>query len=370
MVSQTTLAPARRLCCKRLVGFEVDAPRGATIALRLLLPFAEARRALPPPLKDDVQQILQLAGVSPGQLQSPDARMDWTVAHALLVGSVNTTQREDFGLLAAERAGDGHFGIPEFAARSQRSVGEALILMVRLHPLLHEGTSLTVQRGTVTAELGFALHPALPTHPAVDEFALAAYLTALRRMIDSPDFRPLRVRFPHAQPRDLTSHERIFRCPVEFGQQVSSLTIPSEVLDRPLSRADSLLGSALEAVADRMLEGLDNGARWTDRARRVVANNLASGALDADALAQHLGVSPRTLQRRLSSEGTNVRQVVEQVRYTLALEYLQRPELSIAEVSYLLGYANGSAFQRAFRRWTGQSAGSYRTEIRQRKTAS
>jgi AraC-like DNA-binding protein len=132
------------------------------------------------------------------------------------------------------------------------------------------------------------------------------------------------------------------------------------VLDLPTRRADPELSRHLQRHADHLLAQYTTPTTFVDQIRRALLQGLHQQDLNAAMLAQQVGVSPRTLHRRLQEHGTSYQTLRDTVRSELAQSYLGERHLAIDEVAYLLGFAETSTFYRAFKRWTGVTPGEYR----------
>jgi AraC-like DNA-binding protein len=111
------------------------------------------------------------------------------------------------------------------------------------------------------------------------------------------------------------------------------------------------------------MSNLDQGSRFSDRVRVVLRDAIASGHYSKPEIASRLGISARTLQRRLREEGTTYRVVLDKLREDLALRYLAQSHYTSAQIGFLLGYDDPNSFFRAFRSWTGQTPEEVRATI-------
>jgi AraC-like DNA-binding protein len=122
---------------------------------------------------------------------------------------------------------------------------------------------------------------------------------------------------------------------------------------------------SLEPLAQRLLEGLYPPDSWTDRVVRLLGGMLVAGSRPSlDAVARELAVSPRSLQKSLKTEGASYQRLLDRVRQEIAIDSLGDPDLSLCDVAFLLGFAEQSAFNHAFKRWTGSSPRQYREKTR------
>jgi len=200
--------------------------------------------------------------------------------------------------------------------------------------------------------------PWRPAHRHLVEAALCQLATGVSAFTGA-DVRPLRARFVHAAPADLREHEAVFRCPLEFDAPFNDLEFSHEDALRPFVHADAMLHTMFERQARRVLERLPEVSTLAGRVRDQVQRTLAGGDCSFSAIARALRLSPRTLQRHLADEGQSYAAIVDSLRRELSEYYLRR-RMSIAEVSFLLGYAEPAAFHRAFKRWWGVSPEQFR----------
>lgn len=192
------------------------------------------------------------------------------------------------------------------------------------------------------------------------EFGTAGTMTALRQSVGKR-ITPKGVTFKHARKTNLDEFGRFFGCEVRFSASVNSVRLNLSDLDLPLQTADNELYSVLTQYCDEVLSR--KSTRSPDLlldVERAIVDRLSIGEATQEEVASALGMSPRTLSRRLAKEGTTFFKTLEDLRKSLATSYLKDSNLMLAEISYLLGYAGLSSFSEAFRRWTGQSPGQYR----------
>ncbi|MFT3974028.1 MAG: AraC family transcriptional regulator ligand-binding domain-containing protein [Amaricoccus sp.] len=193
------------------------------------------------------------------------------------------------------------------------------------------------------------------------EFKVALIFRACLTFV-GPALRPREARFSVARVNARDAARR-FGCPVTYGAEASGLAFVHEQLELAPHTSDPYLLDLLERVAASCL-AKRSPARDATRTRveRLLLDALSRGAPTARQVAEALGISERTLARRLVSEGTSFGQVLDEIRRDMALGYLEDPTILLSQIAYLLGYADQSAFSNAFRRWTGQSPSRFRAE--------
>jgi AraC-like DNA-binding protein len=172
------------------------------------------------------------------------------------------------------------------------------------------------------------------------------------------------VHFTFEAPRSkaaLAVYHQTFGGRVLFGQVVNALVLPRTYLALPIVQRDAAVHQLLREQAERELASLAlHDGEFLRRLERLVEQQLDQGELNLGLLAHALGVTPRTLQHRLNGRGLNYRELLDRVRCRLAEQYLRDARLTLAEVAGLLGFADQSSFQHAFKRWTGRSPGEFR----------
>ena len=194
------------------------------------------------------------------------------------------------------------------------------------------------------------------------EYSLVVGLGTMRLMAGS-QWTPSEVHFPHQSPGDTSEHTRIFGAPVAFGCPTSAVVVESEFLERTVPAADDRLYQILRDYLDRVLEEMPPEDGLPASVRRALGESMRNGDPKLGHVAGKLAMSPRTLQRRLRERGVDFKQLTDDTRRRFALNYLREARHSLSEVAFLLGYSEVSAFNRAFRRWTGETPLAYRRKV-------
>ncbi len=207
----------------------------------------------------------------------------------------------------------------------------------------------TARRTTLTL---YWTEPGAIPPPVLVAFELV-FFVQLARMATRTALRPLSVASPFAlEPR--AAYEEFLGVPVTRGV-VPRLVFSTEDARRPFLTVNPGLWSFFEPALRQRLSELDARARVADRLRSALLEALPAGDVAMDALGRKLGLSSRTLQRRLQQEGTTFQRTLDEVRTELAHHYLKHSSMSGAEISFLLGFEDPNSFFRAFQRWTGKT---------------
>ena len=178
--------------------------------------------------------------------------------------------------------------------------------------------------------------------------------------------------FHHTRPADVAGYERMLGTRLHFGRRETRAAFPAWTMELPVATHVPEMRPIVAAQAEASLRALErNHEPAPDLAQRVsalIADELAKGSASAEQIAPQLALSTRTLNRRLAEAGTSFRALSESVRRTRAESLLRDETVSLAEISFMLGYQEQSTFQRAFKRWTGMTPGEFRAGREGRRT--
>jgi AraC-like DNA-binding protein len=251
------------------------------------------------------------------------------------------------------------FGLVGYTMAFSRTVGAALERLARYDRILSDTIAVTLDAGDRATWVRVDVEAALRSFRPAADFRLAALLSMCRELAAAP-LVPLTVQLPYRRPADVREYERFYGGPLEFGALATAFLLRNDDLARPVRTADDALTGYLDRLAEQTLTALGDANTLQNRVRQALLSDLSAGVPTLDRLGRVLGMSARTLQRGLHLEGTTFAAVLTQLRQDMAAPLLRDGQLAVAEVAFLLGYRDPSAFQRAFRRWTGRSPRAYR----------
>lgn len=308
----------------------------------------------------DTAQILQAARLDRAAVDDPDARIPIEQASALWQKAYELSGDPNLALHAIEVLPFGAYRVIDFLAASAPTIGAALANVSAYFPLINDVVRLPYAVGDREVTLGVDApsRPGVITRPYA-EYTLAAVLLRTR-VATNQRFMLVRVDFSHARPADVSEHARIFECPVQFGAPACQLVIARDVWDTPRTGTNPALFAVLETHARMLLDQLPRQTETASRVRRAIEGELRGGNPRLESIAKQLAMSPRTLQRRLRDEGVAFDELLDDLRFRAARTYLTQRDIAGAEVAYLLGFAEPSSFNHAFKRWSGQTPTEYR----------
>ena len=195
--------------------------------------------------------------------------------------------------------------------------------------------------------------------------ATLASATSLIRQTSSPRFRPRTVWLKHSAPSSISAHLGFFGCPVRFASEQDALSISSEVLDRPNHLSDDGISRFLVAHLDAEIASVGTDVPLQALVEREISRSLSAGVPKMADVAGRLAMSERTLHRRLSEGGLSFKSLVDQTRRHVAVNLLRESSYPLTEVAFLAGFSEQSAFNRAFKRWTGLTPTAFRRTARE-----
>lgn len=195
-----------------------------------------------------------------------------------------------------------------------------------------------------------------------NEATLASAVSIARQVCPEP-LAPVEVLVRHPAPRAVAAHEDWFGCPVRFGADLDAILYSDETLARPNILGDEGISRYLASHLDAELAEIAREPALVAQAKAAIAQALSEGAPGMAEIASGLGLSARSFHRRLAEHGMSFQSVTEETRRDLAEGLLRDERHSLAEIAFLTGFSEQSAFTRAFKRWMGTTPASYRKAL-------
>jgi AraC-like DNA-binding protein len=310
----------------------------------------------------DVAALLDEAGLDMAALSDPDSRLPTERVSLLWQLAVARSGNPAIGLLNPNVAKPASFDVVGYTMMSSPNLRSVLQGVVRYVGILSDAASLTVTEDHEGYRMSLELFGGGPPVPRQRvEFDLMTFLSFCR-WITNRDLRPLALELRFPPPADLQPYQEAFKCPLRFNAPTNALLFARADVISPLPTAHPLLAEVHERLASEHLQRLDH-AQTSSRARAAIIRRLPDGEPRRPGIAGALGISERTLQRRLEAEGTFFQRLLDDTRRELAQQYLGQTDLSLADAAYLLGFGDQSSFFRAVKRWFGTSPRQYRIHL-------
>lgn len=318
----------------------------------------------------DIARLLRSAEVSPAIVSDRQARIPTEKMSRLWRDAIEQTGDRGIGLIGANVPLPGNFDVVGYAMLSSRDLRAALHSISRHMRLVSDAAEIVLEAADETVSVRFNLYGGREPIPRQRiEFDLLTILNFCRWVAGRP-VDPVCVAMVFPPPDNLPRYVEAFRCPLNFDADFNGWVFSAAALDAPLPAFNPLVAQLHEDLLEQQAAAFD-GAGLNVSARREIGRLLANGEPRRESVAHSLKMSDRTLQRRLREEGVTFEKLLDATRCDLAQHFLARPNLTTADVAYLLGFADPGTFFRACRRWFDASPNQLRASIleRQRRAA-
>jgi AraC-like DNA-binding protein len=311
----------------------------------------------------DARALARAIGLPAGALDPLPESLAARDYIALLAAGAELAGDPHFGLHVGERVRLGTYSVYGLILLACANFAQALEQTQRYEQLAHDlGRSrLDLDPASSQARYLWTSHfPDASRHLAESVFA---GIRVFGSWLAGRPLTPLRLAFAHGSSADPDEYRRVLGMVPEFGAQSHLACFDAALLAMPVPNADAGMYPVLQQHAERLLRARgDEGERHgiVAQVRAAVIRNLAHDRVRLASIASELGLSQRTLQRKLSEAGASFQQVLDAARHALAQDYLRQRGLSLADIAFLLGYQEQSAFTHAFREWAGMNPGAWR----------
>lgn len=308
----------------------------------------------------NVDHLLRTIGLDRDAIADESLRIPYADLMMLATHAAALTKDTAFGLRVGAKVKLQEYGVIGKSILSSSTLREALQAQERYLPIWTTVGSFRLQEEGKAAQLSweFGKMP-LPESQQDCEMTMATIARFVRSSLIN-GLKLQEVWFQHRKPKEITEHAGIFGAPVHFCMPTNALIFDRRCLDLPVTTANIKSHRECTAAAEKLLAESTRGASYSQCVLSFVRRELDGGAIDLESAARHLGVSRRTLQRRLREEDCDYRNLVQQARQNLSDYFLRGNPQTATETAYALGYSEPSAFQHAFRKWHGMSPGAYK----------
>jgi len=270
---------------------------------------------------------------------------------------------QHFGLHVGERVKLGTYNVYGMILMSCKDFRQAFQQTMRYEGLAHDlGRSVLIENATQTEYQWHNHFPHASRHLAESVFA---GIRVFGNWFAGTTLPAVPVFFRHSAPSDISEHHRIFGADVVFGKPLDCSTFPTALLDWAVPNADVSMHPLLQQHAEQLLkqkQAAEHDGSIMALVRVAIRKNLSRDLARLPTIALELGVSQRTLQRKLADAGFSFQQLLDETRLSVAQEYLRQAAFSLSDIAFMLGYQEQSAFQHAFKEWTGMTPKSYRDQ--------
>ncbi|WGL18321.1 AraC family transcriptional regulator [Microbulbifer bruguierae] len=312
----------------------------------------------------DVPEALAACEIQWEELGDLESRVTLSKLVELLNYASARAPEHDMRVMMAENFHPSMLHVLGYAMMSAPSLCDGLDYIVRYRRIVSSLCNVRLQE--VAGGFEFGIRPVRIEQRVVPGLGMReaevflASLVKFARDLVSSDLTPLCVYLEAEQPSQQVDPLQIFfGCEIHYGHSYNAVVFPRELATRKLLTHNSFLARSHEAMLDEYLARVDK-SDLVNLIRCKIYDYLPGSAPAQTEVAEALGMSLRNLQRRLSELGTSYKDILEQTRKQLAVKYMGQSNLSLGEIGYLVGFSSVTNFNRAFKRWTGQTPGDYR----------
>jgi AraC-like DNA-binding protein len=304
--------------------------------------------------------VLKAVGVDREVLSDPQGFIPFVDFARILEGAAHATGDDCFGLHFGERFHPKNIGPLVYVVLHSPTMMVGFENVARYLRVHNEAVKVSFAMAEKWAYLR-SVRADLPVeiHRQQQEYSMAVGLGTIRLMAGT-EWVPVEVQFEHEPPSHTSEQARVFGAPVSFGCAANVLVVEREFCERQVPASDARLYPILRQYLDRILDEMPREDELLASVRRAIGECMRHGDPALTQVAGTIAMGPRTLQRRLKDHGADFKGLINDTRRRFSLAYLRDRKNTLTEIAYLLGYAEVSAFNRAFKRWTGSTPSDYR----------
>ena len=311
----------------------------------------------------DTSALFTKAGLDPAILDSNEDRINGEQFQSFILLLYELTNNPILGLETGDFVQPGSYSVLGYITMSCATLGEAVARIAPFEKLVGDmgTTGLAMAQGSIKLTWHCNYDDPI-VRPQVVDNVFASWVTYARWLADDTAASPTRVRLKRQSPGaelEQAYHQR-WNCPVQFGADEDSITLKQELMNTRLRQPDPMLRKTLEAHALTQLASLDTDTDLTSRVKHSIQQQLLHGITRQDMVAEDLGITSRTLQRKLSQEGVSYQKLLDEVRQKMAEDYLLNSDLTIPDIALRLGYSETTSFHRKFKAVVGKTPGEFR----------
>lgn len=314
-----------------------------------------------------VDALLEKAGLNRALLTSDEGRIQGEQLQSFIRQFCEQTGNPILGLETGDFVQPGSYSVLGYITMSCATLGEAIARIAPFEKLVGDmGITRLEDHGEQLRLVWQCAYTDPRVRPHLVDNVFASWIRYARWLADNEQAGPLAVSLERASPgEDLeAAYTRRWGCPVTFGAPENAVTMARALLSAPLRQPDPLLRRTLEAHAQSQLATLAEDTALITRVKHSIQQQLRQGITRQDMVAEHLGMTSRTLQRRLSQEGVSYQALLDEVRQAMAEDLLANTDLAIPDIGERLGYSESTSFHRKFKAATGLTPGAYRNRQR------
>jgi AraC-like DNA-binding protein len=304
--------------------------------------------------------LLKEVGLRRADVADPEGRIPYAAVLGLIERAATLLGDPSLGLRLGASYEARDSGLLGFVVLNSPTLMDAFRNLQRYFHVVGEGEDIEIERAGPHVVLRFReTDPALRGLRHNSEYMAAIIVRACRDMTRKR-LSPARAEFMHGRPNVRVAYDQYLGCPVKFQAEWDALVYNAETTRLPVIGADDKLLKVLQRACSRILGPAPKKKDLVHDVRELVIDRLTKGPIHIDDVASELGMSSKTLERRLAEKKRTFSALLDDIRSNLAKRYLSDTRFRLEQVAYLTGYSEPAALVRAFKRWTGTTPIQYR----------
>jgi AraC-like DNA-binding protein len=305
--------------------------------------------------------LLSRSGLTPQAIADPEERLSVRSQISFLEEAASALKDDCLGFTLARDFDLREIGLLYYVMASSQTLGEALKRVARYSKVTNEALVFGYQeKNRLVLSLTYS---GVPRHSDKHqiEFCMFAVLR-ICRVLTGLNLVPQQFSISHYRPEGISDMTRFVGTKVEFGADTDEFALDAEARELPVTHSDPYLNKLLLKDCEAALaERKGDVSELCTRVENAISSLLPHGRVLVGDVARNLGMSERTLTRKLSYEGLNFAKILQQLRHDMAVRYLHDRNLHVSKIAWLLGFNDVSAFTHAYKRWTGKTPREMRT---------
>lgn len=311
----------------------------------------------------DIEVFYRLANIEESVLQDPEARLSEEDFERITEVAAAITLDDTFGLHQGQHIEVSHLGILGYVMLHSKTIGQALAAYQKYNVIVCNGYNMSweVEGDDVVIAMSYHHPHRQPARHCMEDMASSLYHLMIRLSCRAISLKE--VHFSHVLSAEIDEYTTVLGITPQFNKDSNKIRMSKDILEYPILFADTKLLGTFEVIAEEARRRLMQGRilssqlyNWIIKCMPVYVPSLKDTALA-------FKMSVRSFQATLKQENTTYQAIINRVRRELAIGYLAKPEYRIAEIAYLLHFSEPSAFQSAFKKWTGLTPREYRMEL-------
>lgn len=333
-------------------------------------------------INEDIEPLLDKYSIDGVSLSSPDARVSIPKFMRLGFDCIGQSHVPWLGLIMGQVTTPTNLGMAGLLAISAQNLEQACTQIAQYEPLnkfnsrgqsqfmvnkvfgVEQEKYRELSRAYgIEQDQGVLMFYSIKPYNHYNYFVVDSVLSGWQQIIESLTGRKdaiEKVCFEFSAPQYADKYHQIFQCPVLFEQASNFIVIKAEALDWPCLNRSAPTFELLRRGADEELEKVRLGLSFNEKVSRVIGPLLDGCTPTLEQVSEQLNMAPWTVRRKLVEEGGSFQQTLNETRRALSISYVRDTALTLGEIAYLLGFGSPTAFQRAFKRWTGEAPGRFR----------